>query len=191
MIQPSNRTIITGRDIPHVRARLITFIVQLCMFYSLLWSSQLMSVNVLLCVQTKGAERGKWSRKSFTFYLEPSGEGGKGGKGRLVGTKSKKIKNPTLCNELWRVWVEKVEKPCDNQWGCLVLLPSLGQVGPREKPAEFLFLPNICSELALEMSEHPVLYDLTLFAYNNQLKTADAWEKVTLVVGLPGELLTV
>ena len=28
--------------------------------------------------------------------------------------------------------VVEVEKPCENQWGCVVLLSSLGQVGPRE-----------------------------------------------------------
>ena len=50
--------------------------------------------------------------------------------------------------------------------------------------------------MALEMliaavAKHLVLYDLTLFAYGDQLKTADAWKKVALVIGLPDELLIV
>ncbi|KAK0133379.1 Transcription factor Adf-1 [Merluccius polli] len=39
--------------------------------------------------------------------------------------------------------------------------------------------------LIAAVAEHPVLYDLTLFAYRDQLKTADAWKKVAIVVGLP------
>ena len=45
--------------------------------------------------------------------------------------------------------------------------------------------------LIAAVAEQPVLCDLTLFTYRNQLKTADAWKKVTLHVGFPGELLIV
>ena len=43
--------------------------------------------------------------------------------------------------------------------------------------------------LITAVAEHPVLYESTLFAYRDQIKTADAWKKVTLVVGLPGEII--
>ena len=106
-------------------------------------------------VQTKGSQslsiRCRVEKEGTVEKAEVGAIGGLGGK--------KKVKNSlTLCNELWHILVKKVEKPCDNQWGCLALLSSLGQ-----------------EILIAAVAEHPVLTLLT-----NTDKSLDRAHKIKL-----------
>ena len=44
-------------------------------------------------------------------------------------------------------------------------------------------------KLIIAVAGFPIIYDMTLFAYRDQFKKKEAWDKIAGIVGVSGELV--